>query len=119
MPNYQLTLIRQYCDTAGTRLSSHEKDLLCKILEDPERYNGFTSKLYTETDSGRDYRDTWTSVTNWQYRILIDPSLRIAHRYRHCCDGYNQEKYWAWKDAWIITDARKIVNILKEIESEL
>ena len=119
MPNYQLTLIRQYCDTARIHLSRYEKDLLCKILENPEKYNGFTSELYTETDSGRDYRDTWTSETNKQYRILIDSTLRIAYRYRHCCDGYNQDQHWAWENAWIITDAREIVNILKEIESEL
>ena len=35
MPSDQLNLIRQYCDTTGIRLSSYEKDLLCKVLENP------------------------------------------------------------------------------------
>ena len=38
MPSYQLNLIRNYCDTTGIRLSSFEKDLLCKVLENPAKY---------------------------------------------------------------------------------
>ena len=119
MANYQLDLIRQYCDTTGIRLSSNEKDLLCLVLENPERYDGFTSELYTENRSGRDYRDTWDSTTKWQYRINIGSTLTIDERYRHSCDGYVQDEHWDWSNAWHITDTRKIIKILQEIQPEL
>lgn len=119
MPDKQLSLIRKYCDTTGRRLRSEDKKLLCMILEEPKKYNGFTSKLYTKSDSGRDYRDTWTSITQWQYRIVIDSVLRIEERYMHSCDGYDQDAHWTWENAFRITDVRKIANILREISSEL
>ena len=43
MKSSQLDLIRQYCDTTGIRLSGSEKDLLCKVLENPYKYDGFVS----------------------------------------------------------------------------
>lgn len=119
MASYQLELIRRYCDTKGVRLSDLEKDLLCKVLANPEKYNGFTSKLYTKSNSGRDYRDTWTSITKWQYRINIDTTISIDQRYYHCADGFEQDAHWNWGNAWTITDIRRIIQILKEIESEL
>ena len=119
MADYQLNLIRQYCDTTGIRLSGSEKDLLCKVLEDPDRYDGFTSELYTENKHGRDYRDTWDSTSNWQYRINIDSELSIDKRYRHSCDGYDQDKHWDWDNAWHITETRMIIRVLQEIKHEL
>ena len=117
--DYQLDLIRQYCDTTGIRLRDYEKDLLCLVLENPARYDGFESKVYTEENSGRDYRDTWDSLTEKQYRISIDPNLSIYERYRHSCDGYVQDAHWDWCNAWHITDTRRIIKILQEIEEEL
>ena len=119
MPDYQLQLIRQYCDTSGMRLSNVAKELLCKVLENPSRYDGFISELHTENASGRDYRDTWDSTTEWQYRININSELSIDKRYRHSCDGYTQDEHWAWPNAWHITDLRRIIEILTEIEYEL
>ncbi len=119
MPDNQLELIRCYCDTSGYRLNGYEKDLLCRVLESPGRYNGFESRLYQEENSGRDYRDTWNSLTEWQYRIFLDSCLRIKKRYRHSCDGDVQDEHWTWADAWEITDTREIIRILQEIESEL
>ena len=120
MPSDQLNLIRQYCDTTGIRLSSYEKGLLCMILENPSRYDGFTSKVYVEEDSGRDYRDTWSTCTKDQYRINIDSSLSIDHRHRHQCDdGFDNNAHWDWNNAWHVTDTRQIIEILKKIETEL
>ena len=119
MPDNQLKTIRRYCDTSGYRLNGYEKRVLCRLLEDPSRYNGFESKLYQERNSGRDYRDTWDALNEWQYRILIDSRLIIKKRERHSCDGYVQDGHWSWSNAWEITDTRKIIRILQEIESEL
>lgn len=119
MPNYQLDLIRQYCNTTGIRLSSYEKDLLCMVLENPTRYDGFTSRLFSEPNSGKDYRGEWDSLTEYQYRIHIGSTLTIDQRYRHSCDGYVQDQHWEWPNAWHITETRKILEVLKKIESEL
>jgi len=119
MPDYQLDLIRRYCDTTGIRLSRYEKDLLCKILENPESYDGYTSDIYEENGSGKDYRGSWDSTTKWQYRINVFPTLSIDERYRHACDGYIQDEHWEWRNAWHITNTRKIIKILKQIEHEL
>ena len=119
MPNDQLNLIRQYCSTTGVRLSSTEKELLCKVLRNPEQYDGFISELYIEKDSGKDYRGRWDSTTKWQYRINIDSTLSIDKRWWHECDGYTQDKHWDWYNAWHITNIREIITILREIELEL
>lgn len=119
MPGSQLDLIRQYCDTTGIRLSSAEKDILCKVLENPTRYNGFTSGVYTQHDSGKDYRGRWDSTSNWQYRININSTLSIDKRSRHEADGYVQAGHWDWRNAWHITKTREIIKILQEIEPEL
>lgn len=119
MPDYQLALIRNYCDTTGIRLNSYEKNLLCMILNNPAKFDGFKSELYVKHDSGRDYRDTWTSITKWQYRINIGRQLSIDKIHYHECDGYVQDKNWDWDNAWHITNTREIINILKEIEPEL
>ena len=119
MPNSQLDLIRQYCDTTKIHLSNSEKDILCKILENPARYDGFISSLYPEYKDGRDYRDEWGSTTEKQYRINIGAKLSIDERYRHTCDGIVQDRYWEWSNAWHITDIRKIIKVLQEIEHEL
>ena len=119
MSDNQLTLIRAYCDTSGLHLSIYDKELLCKILEDPERYDGFTSELYTDETSGKDYRGRWDSVSNWQYRINIDTELSIDKRCKHECDGYVQDDHWDWDNAWHITDVREMLEILQEIEYEL
>ena len=64
MPDNQLETIRRYCDTSGYRLNGYEKSILCNVIENPSRYNGFESRLYQESNSGRDYRDTWDSLTD-------------------------------------------------------
>ena len=120
MPNDQLNLIRQYCDTTGIRLSSYEKDLLCRVLENPEKYDGFTSQLYTDSNSGKDYRGRWESTTQWQYRIHINSRLTIDKRYRHSSDdGYVDERFWSWSNPGHITRTRDIIRILQEMEPEL
>ena len=119
MSSYQLSLIRQYCDTMGIRLSGSEKDLLCKVLENPAKYNGFTSELYTQHDSGKDYRGRWDSTSNWQYRINIASILSIDKRWRHEADGHVQDGCWDWRNAWHITNIREIIKILREIRAEL
>jgi len=119
MMTSQLNLIRQYCDTTGIHLSSTEKELLCKVLENVARYDGFISGLYEENNSGKDYRGRWDSTTNWQYRINIDSTLSIDKRYRHSCDGYIQDSHWNWYNAYHVTDTREIIKILQEIELEL
>ena len=119
MSDYKLELIRSYCRTEGMRLNSFDKDLLYQVLSQPEMYDGFTSELYTENHSGRDYRDTWDSTTNWQYRISITSELCIYKRYRHSCDGYVQDENWDWGTAIYVTDTRRIIAILREIRNEL
>ena len=89
------------------------------ILENPEKYDGFVSEEYEIIESGRDYRDTYTIVEKWQYRINIDSILSIDKRYYHGCDGIIQDEHSEWDTAWNITDIREIVNILYEIENEL
>ena len=115
----QLSLIREYCDTTGVHLSSSEKDLLCKVLEDPGRYDGFTSEERSEENSGRDYRGRWESSSTWQYRINVDSELSIDKRFKHECDGYDQDEHWDWSNAWHITDVREMLEMLQEIEDEL
>ena len=119
MPNPQLELIRRYCDTTGIHLSSDEKNLLCRVLENPARYDGFTSQEYQKSNSGRDYRGEWDSTTKWQYRIRIGSTLSIDERYYHSCDGYVQDEHWTWGNAWHITDTRRILEVLREISNEL
>ena len=119
MSDYQLDLIREYCDTAGMRLSGSEKDLLCKVLENPSQYDGFTSELIVSENSGKDYRGRWDSIHKTQYRININDVLSIDQRDYHESDGYVQDQHWEWEDAWHITDTRVILRILKEIEHEL
>lgn len=120
MSNSQLDLIRQYCDTTGIRLSSYEKNLLCMVLENPRRYDGFVSKLYEKRVPGKDYRGRWASIENWQYRINIDSALSIDKRYRYeVDDGFLQDEHWEWYNAIHITGTRDIIKILEEIECEL
>lgn len=99
MHDYQLNLIRQYCDTTGYHLSSDEKDLLCMVLENSARYDGFTSELYETRDEGKDFRGRWDSTTNWQYRINIDSTLSIDKPFKHECDGCIQDEHWDWYNA--------------------
>lgn len=117
--NNQLQFIRQYCDTSGVRLNQKEKDLLFMILENPSRYNGFTSKVYKISGSGRDYRDTYSYTTCYQYRIKIDSRLSILERYKNSSDGKIQDDRWEWYNAGSITDIRSILSILQKIQDEL
>ncbi len=119
MADDRLELIRQYCDTTGVRLNDEEKDILCKILEDPSYYDGYETDVYEERDSGRTYNDTWNSITRHQYRICIDDELSIYERYFHSADGYDQDAHWDWDNAWHITKIRDILEILFEIEDDL
>ncbi len=119
MSNYQLELIREFCDTAGVRLSSHEKDLLCMVLENPVKYDGFESSILIDPREGKDYRGRWDAASYWQYRINIGDELSIDQRYKNESDGVIQDRHWSWESAYHITDTREMVNILKELELEL
>lgn len=72
MTDKRLTLIRQHCDTSDMHLSSENKDLLCKILENPEKYNGFTSSVIKTLREGVDAEGNWEADVFTQYMILID-----------------------------------------------
>ncbi len=119
MSNYQLELIREYCDTTGVRLSSHEKDLLCMVLENPVKYDGFESSIFIEHREGKDYRGRWDAASYRQYRINIDDELSIDERYKNESDGVIQDRHWNCESAYHITDTREMVNILKVLELEL
>ena len=119
MLDNQLQLIRQYCDTSGVRLNQKEKDLLFMILDNPSRYDGFTSKVYKPSGLGRDYRDTYSYTTCYQYRIEIGSKLRILERYKNSSDGNKQDDRWEWSSAGKITDIRTILRILQKIQDEL
>lgn len=122
MAKNQLEFIRQFLNNEKrVRLSGAEKDLLCKVLENPLRYNGFKSDIHLRSEEGRDpYKGRWHSTSEWQYRINIDSTISIDERYRHICDdGYINDDHWTWRNAWHITDTREIVKILQEIEPEL
>ena len=115
MADKRLELIRKSIDTKGTRLADDAKNLLCKVLENPSKYDGFMSKIFTRPNSGRDFRDTWNSLTEWQYRIITSPKFVIYRRQRHSCDGFVQDKYWDWENAGKIEDLKGIVKALKEM----
>ena len=118
MADNRLELIRKFLDTKGTRLSNDAKNLLSKVLENPSKYDGFKSKLFTEHNSGRDFRDTWDSVRQWQYRIRFKPRFSIDQRQMHSCDGFVQNAHWDWENAFNITNPKDIVRILKEMFAE-
>lgn len=113
----QLSLIRQYCDTTGIRLNRYEKDLLCKILENPSRYNGFTSRIITNSRDGRTTDGWWHTTTKKQYIINIDGRLSIYERYILQCDDGHVDNHW--DVPWHITKTRDIIRILLEIADEL
>ena len=116
MADSQLELIRQYLDTSGQRLAAWEKDSICRVLEDPSYYDGYTSDIFTETDSGKDYNGRWRTVTQYQYRINIDSMLSIDCRSKfECDDGYERTGHWDWDNAYHITNAREIAGILNKI----
>ena len=122
MANEQLDLIRKYCDTAGTHLTSSEKDLLCKVLSNPSFYNGFTSELKQRQEEGRDaWHGRWFAFEEWQYRIIIEDKLSIDERYRRDCDDATpvNDAHWEWNSAIHFTNVRDILRILREIEYEL
>ena len=119
MPNNQLDLIKQYCDTSGIRLSSTDKQILCKVLDNASKYNGFISQEHTHTESGKDFRGRWDAFDKYQYRININPKLSIDMICLRVCDGEVDYDYWDWAKARHITDLRRIVNILHSIEQEL
>lgn len=119
LSNEKLDFIRRFCDTKGVHLSNQEKDILYKILKDPQKYNGYISRLFSERNSGKDYRGRWETITEWQYKIVIDTALTFYERFRHQCDdGYDQSEHWDWENATKITDMKKIREILKNIKLE-
>lgn len=103
-----------YCDTTGLRLSRADKDLLCKILEKPEKYNGFTTREYIKTNEGKDYNGRWYSTTRWRYRINVNDTISIDEWHTHRCDDGSEQK-----NKWYIKDIRRIIEILHEIEYDL
>ncbi len=115
----QLQLIKRYCNTSGIHLNSFQKDLLCRVLEDPNHYDEYETPVYYKRDSGRDYRDTWVTEDEWQYRINIGATLSIDKRFRRKVDGDILDRNWSWATAWHITDIRSILDILREIQSDL
>ena len=120
MSDERLNLIRHYCDTTGVHLHDSDKDLLCMVLENPDKYNGFTSQMYSESDEGKDYRGEWSNYSQWQYRINIDDTFSIDKiEMLSCDDGYRRDDHWDWSNPWHITNIKRIVEILNEIRSEL
>lgn len=91
MADKRLEEIRQYFDTVGKRLSDDDKDLLCNVIDNSEKYNGYASSVFEEHNSGKDYRGRWESQTETQYHINIDESsFSVDEDYHHSCDdGYD------------------------------
>ncbi len=113
MADSRLTTIRQFFDTTGKRLNDGEKNILCEVIGNPDKYNGYTSELYERHDSGKDYRGRWESSTSQQFRINMDQGLSISERYKHeCDDGYSNSEHWDWDNAWVMTDVREIAKTL-------
>jgi hypothetical protein len=118
-PRFQvnLTILENNRVQGISNLKTHAN--LCKVLENPARYNGFTTQVYTIPGSGKDYRGRWDSTTKKQYRINIDSTLSIDERYYHSCDGYVQDEHWDWDNACHITDTRRIIEVLRDIWRDL
>jgi hypothetical protein len=117
MGDSKLDIIRKIIKTDGLRLKEDEKDTLFSIANDPSKYDGFVSKVFTRKDSGKDYRGPWDSESKYQYKIRTSPKLQIDKRFMHECDGVKQDKHWDWDNPWQITDVREIIKILREIFS--
>ena len=115
MSDNRLSLIKKYFDTSGVHLNDSEKDLLCNVIDNSGKYNGFTSSIKIEEDSGKDYNGRWSIATKTQYKINIDDSeFSIDVDYHHSCDdGYNNKKKLH------LTDVRSVISALEEIEKEL
>ena len=77
--------------------------------------------MHIEHGEGKEpYHGRYTTCTKDQYRINIGSSLSIDHIHSHeCDDGFENTSHWDWNNPWHITDTRGIIEILKDIESEL
>lgn len=119
MANSKLDFIRQFFDTRGKRLSDSDKDLLYKILKDPGQYNGFTSQVFRENRSGKDYNGEWFTSIESQFRILFtDFGLKLMKVSElKCDDGYHSGSM-DWKDAFEVTDIRSILDAFRQMGLE-
>ena len=116
MSDKRLVFIKRFCDTAGTRLKSGEKDLLVSVLKNPGKYDGFESREIIQKIHWRDFRDTYLTETRDQYRISFgDGLLKILHRSYDATDGEVFVDRWDWAKALEITNLRQIIGILKKI----
>ena len=115
MSDKRLDFIKQFCDTAGTRLKSGEKNLLVQILSNPEKYNGFESREIIQKVHWRDFRDTYVTETRDQYRVVVDKVLKVLHRTYEATDGEVFIDNWDWARAIEITNLRQIIGILYKI----
>ena len=116
MADERLKSIRNYFDTSGTRLSNDDKEVLCNVIDNADKYNGFRSSVFEEHDSGRDaYKGRWESSTETQYKINIDESgFSIDEKYHHSCDdGYDN------KQEFHLTDVRDVLGALRHMGDEL
>ena len=77
--------------------------------------------MHIEHGEGKEpYHGRYTTCTKDQYRINIGSSLSIDHIHSHeCDDGFENTSHWDWNNPWPITDTRGIIEILKDIESDL
>jgi hypothetical protein len=111
--DFKLNRIQQYFDTKGKRLSAKDKELVCKVLDDKDKYNNFNRVIET-SDSGRDYRDTWSTHTVENFKIEVDENnFQIKHSEDYSCDdGFTRHS------DTIYSDVREVINALKRIFGE-
>ena len=114
MADDRLKSIKQRCDTTGARLQDWQKNLLCRVIDNPGQYDGFQSNI-TESYEGKDPNGRWSSTTNTQYTIHVnDENLSIDKHSEHSCDdGYHNTL-----DS-TLTGVKDIVEALRTIFSNL
>jgi len=115
MADKRLKSIRSYFDTTGIHLNNDEKDLLCNVINNQDRYDGFESSVYEEHASGKDYNGRWESSTKTQYKINIDENdFTVDEHYDHQCDdGYEN------KQDYKLTGVRDVLRALRNMGDEL
>lgn len=115
MADDRLKSIRNYFDTTGMRLSDDDKDILCNVIDNPDKYNGFTSSIFEEHDSGKDFNGRWESKTETQYTINIgEDGFSVDENYHHSCDdGYDN------KQEYHLTGVRDVLGALRHMGNEL
>ena len=107
----KLNKIQGYFDTKGKRLSANDKDLICGILDNKEKYNNY-SRVFDTKDSGRDYKGTWSTHTVEKYQIQVDDKkLHVNYSSDHTCDDDSRTNHFETD----YLDIRSVLNALKRI----